>query len=154
MKMSSKIEQLAKEVGWNKFDLLRHVRSWCAGHNNVAIQHLQHQTLDLTLRLVSKTEKSEEGVEELLQHLIKKAPFKIYVDNLEDRDGCVMVSCNSKILAEHDQSIAGSMWECPGDLNIAYAMPLDSPTLLQELRDGGYEIDDSEYSPPGLEDGS
>ncbi len=74
--------------------------------------------------------------------------MKIKLDNLDDRDGCVMITCDNQEAAKHDQSIAGSMWEAPGDMDIAYAMPLDHPNLLDELKKEGYEINEDDYCSP------
>jgi hypothetical protein len=130
------IERLRREVGWSRLDLLRKIYKW----------HwvLRPMKLDAALERV----KSKGLLEKLWWYLVDKAPFKIRLDNLGDRHGCVMIYCSSQILAKHDQTIAGSRWECPSDMDIAYAMPPDSPDLLEELKKEGYEIDDSQYSPP------
>lgn len=73
--------------------------------------------------------------------------MKIKLDNLSDRAGCVLVTSHDVAAARDDQSIAGSRWEV-ADGALAYAMPTDSFGLLAELKAEGYDVDDSEYSPP------
>ena len=76
-------------------------------------------------------------------------PIRITLDNLDDRDGCVLITTPDKAAAVFDQSIAGAQWEAPEDMDIAYAMPSDSPTLLAELEAEGYIIADyTGYTPP------
>lgn len=71
--------------------------------------------------------------------------MKIKIDNLDHTDGMVTVYCEDQAAAKHDQSIRGSRWECPGDLDIAYAVIADEPDLVAKLKADGYEVDDSEY---------
>lgn len=78
----------------------------------------------------------------------KKNKMKIKLDNLDDHDGCVMVTCEDKVAAELDQTVAGARWECPADMDTAYAMPIDHAGLADELRKEGYELDLDEYCPP------
>jgi hypothetical protein len=77
--------------------------------------------------------------------------FTVHVDNLDDREGCVMVTVTgegARKWAEWNQSIAGSNWECVDD-GYAYAVPCDYPTLLDDMKAEGYtNLDLSEYSPP------
>jgi hypothetical protein len=135
------IEQLRKEVGWTKFGLLRMIREQLRRHWAASLEEaLKYEA------------KSPELITELWWHLVDKAPFRIKLDNLDDREGCVMIDAESKILAVHDQSIAGAHWEAPDDMDGAYAMPGDHPGLLEELKKEGYEIDDSEYCPPDPEE--
>jgi len=131
------IEQLRVEVRWSKFDLLKKIREYVNGYWNAK---LEAALADLV--------KHPGILEEVWWELVKNAPFRIKLDNLDDREGCVMVEAESKILAVHDQSIAGSKWEAPDDMDIAYAMPMDHPGLLEELKKENYDIDDSEYCPP------
>jgi hypothetical protein len=134
------IEQLRLEVRWSKFDLLKKIREYVNGYWNAE--------LDAALADLVK----HPGIlKEIWWDLVKNAPFRIKLDNLDDREGCVMIEAESKILAIHDQSISGSRWEAPDDLDIAYAMPMDHPGLLEELKKEGYEINDDEYSPPDRE---
>ena len=74
--------------------------------------------------------------------------MKIKLDNLDDREGAVMITCGDQEAAKLDQSIAGAMWEAPGDMDIAYAMPTDHAELVAELEEQGYELDLDEYCPP------
>jgi len=74
--------------------------------------------------------------------------MKVSLDNLEDRDGCVMATCDDQAAARWDQTISGAQWEIPSDMDIAYAMPLDHAGLVAELEKDGYELDTSEYCPP------
>jgi hypothetical protein len=131
------IGQLRLEVRWSKFDLLKMIREHTCRHWNSSLADA-----------LAEEAKSPELITELWWHLVSEAPFRIKLDNLDDREGCVMVTADSRILAVHDQSIAGCHWEAPGDLLEAYAMPLDHPDLLDELKKEGYEINDDEYSPP------
>jgi hypothetical protein len=50
--------------------------------------------------------------------------------------------------ADEDQSIDGSTWEIPGDLEVAYTILTDRPTLVAELTAEGYDLDLSGYEPP------
>lgn len=74
-------------------------------------------------------------------------PLKIFLDNLEDRNGMVLVTCRDgqRAKVEH-QSIDGTRWEADGDFG--YAMIEDRPGLVADLKAEGYEVDESEYSPP------
>lgn len=131
------IEQLRVEVRWSKFDLLKKIREYVNGYWNAK---LSEALADLT--------KHPGLLQEIWWDLMNNAPFRIKLDNLDDREGCVMIDAESKILAVHDQSIAGCHWEAPDDMDGAYAMPLDHPDLLDELKKESYEINDDEYSPP------
>lgn len=74
--------------------------------------------------------------------------MKIALDNMDKDDGTVTVYCEDRQAAIDDQSIEGSMWEAPGDLDVAYACICDRPGLVEALEADGYEVDTSEYSPP------
>lgn len=74
--------------------------------------------------------------------------MKIALDNMDKDDGTVTVYCDDQQAAIDDQSIEGSMWEAPGDLDVAYAVICDRPGLVEALEADGYEVDTSEYSPP------
>lgn len=141
MTAEEKIKRLRKEVNWDSKDMLRLIGEWTL---------LAEEEDDREFIVDALLEDVEEMdlQDELLQFLISKADFHIKLDNLDDREGCVMIEAKSQVLAEHDQTIAGSKWECPGDMDIAYAMPMDHPGLLEELEKESYIIDDSEYSPP------
>lgn len=134
-----KIKKLRHEVYWTNRHMLSLIFEWI----------LEQETEDRTGVLRLLLENTEHlSADEILQFLITKANFYIKLDNTIDRGGCVLVEASSRILAEHDQTIAGSRWEFPRDMDIAYAMPGDHPGLLEELTKEGYIIDDSEYSPP------
>lgn len=143
------IEQLRQEIRWTKFELLGMVREHCKGiTGRMKNKRIHDRSLDELLAEVSAMDSEGHDIRKLFWELVEKAPFRIKLDNLDDREGCVMIEAESKILAVHDQSISGSNWEAPDDLNIAYAMPMDHPGLLDELKKEGYEINDDEYSPP------
>ena len=85
----------------------------------------------------------------------------LQLDNLDDRDGCVMVTLcgpGAAVFAKHNQSFGGARWECNGD-TFAYCMPVDTAELAQEAEElagthileiGTFKVtvDESEYSPP------
>lgn len=75
----------------------------------------------------------------------------VKVDNLDDRDGCVLVTLTGpNVSALKGESIAGSTIECVGDDTFAYAMPVDGPDLKGEIETNsdldGAEFDFSEYA--------
>lgn len=74
--------------------------------------------------------------------------LKIKLDNMDDGDGMVLITCSDRAGAQHDRSIAGSKWEVPADMDIAYAIVTDHKGLVEELEKDGYEVDDSIYCPP------
>ncbi len=78
--------------------------------------------------------------------------MKITLDNMDKDDGSVTVYCDDQEAALHDQTIEGSRWEAPGDMNVAYACIMDRIDLLEVLKAEGYEVDDSEYVSPTQED--
>lgn len=143
------IEQLREEVRWSKFELLQMVRE-IVRPSKGRLPRRNPRIYEMHLEdLLSDVSRVGDGTyaREVFWELVEKAPFRIKLDNLDDREGCVMVWADSKILAVHDQSIAGCRWEAPGDMDGAYAMPGDYPGLLEELKKENYEIDDSEYCP-------
>jgi hypothetical protein len=77
--------------------------------------------------------------------MVKK--LKISLDNQGDGSETVMVYCDDKEAARNDQSIRGSRWECPGDMDVAYAAISDEPDLVKKLEEDGYDVDASEYCP-------
>jgi hypothetical protein len=82
-------------------------------------------------------------------------PITVHLDNLDDRDGCVMVTVSgpgAHAWAMEDQTIAGARWEGDRD-DFAYAMPADHPGLVAELESEGYTLNLDEYSPPEDEEG-
>ena len=131
------IGQLRLEVKWSKIDLLRKIREYVNGYWNAKLD-----------KALADLAKHPGLLQEIWWDLVNNAPFRIKLDNLDDREGCVMVTADSKILAIHDQTISGCRWEAPDDMVDAYAMPLDHPGLLEELQKEGYIVDDSEYCPP------
>jgi hypothetical protein len=74
--------------------------------------------------------------------------MKIKLDNMDRDDWTVLITCENQKDAKDDQSVAGAAWEAPGDMDIAYTIAGDHPTLLTELEAEGYDVDSSEYSPP------
>lgn len=147
------IEQLREEVHWTKFELLQMVREIVqpsVGRLPRKNPRIFEMHLDDLLSDVSRVGDGSYA-REVFWKLVGEAPFRIKLDNLDDREGCVMIEAESKILAVHDQSIFGSNWEVPDDLDVAYAMPMDHPSLLEKLEKEGYEINDDEYSPPDKE---
>jgi hypothetical protein len=77
--------------------------------------------------------------------------MKIKLDNMDRDDGSVLVTCEDKDAAENDQSIEGSHWECPRDMDCAYAVISDRPGLVEALEKQGYDVDASEYCEPDEE---
>lgn len=78
-------------------------------------------------------------------------PFVVHLDNLEDRDGCVMATVSGPGAlqwAKEDQTIAGERWESADGDDFAYALPTDHPGLVAELEKEGYTLNLDEYSPP------
>lgn len=73
-------------------------------------------------------------------------PLSIGLDNMDRRDGMVLVLCDDIEDARADQSIAGSHWEVADDL--AYALVTDRPDLYESLRAEGYSVDVAEYMAP------
>lgn len=148
------IKQLAQEVGWDNFLLLLLIRSWAEGHCEGRMKRKpSNMKLDDLLAAISELTPFYIGPEnldinKLFWWLVEKATFKISLDNLDDNEGVVMIECNSQILATHDQSVAGAMWECPSDMTTAYAMPCDHPNLLKDLIEEGYIVNDDNYCPP------
>lgn len=142
------IVKLSDEVGWSSEELLNHVRqSLGSSVERMTDRNVNGMLLGTIFDEVTAMDPGGHDMRKLLHNLISEAPFKISMDNL-DHHGAVMIYCNSQILATHDQSIAGSMWECPGDMDVAYAMPCDHPGLLEELKSEGYVINEDNYSPP------
>lgn len=74
--------------------------------------------------------------------------MKIKLDNQDHTDGMVLVTCADKDAARDDQSIDGNNWECPRDMDIAYAIISDRPGLVAELEKQGYDVNTDEYSEP------
>jgi len=77
--------------------------------------------------------------------------FTVKLDNLDDRDGCVMATVSGAGAlkwAKNDQSIAGSRWEASDGDDFAYAMPCDHAGLVAELEKEGYTLDLDDYTPP------
>lgn len=77
---------------------------------------------------------------------------EIQLSQSDDDDGTVTVYCDDPCAAEHDQSIEGSSWEAPRDMDIAYATISDRIGLVVDLESQGYRVDASEYCEPGEDD--
>lgn len=73
---------------------------------------------------------------------------EIKLDNMDRDDGSVLVTCEDSSVKEEHQSIAGSSWEAPSDMNGAYAVITDEPGLVAKLEKEGYNVDSSEYCEP------
>lgn len=85
----------------------------------------------------------------------------LQLDNLDDRDGCCMVTLcgpEAAAFASWQQSFGGAMWEATEGDTFAYCMPVDGPELEHEAQElaGRHEfehgvweveVDTSEYSP-------
>jgi len=76
---------------------------------------------------------------------MKRNAFKIYLDNMDHDDGFVTVHTFDIEEAVYEFSIMDTMWEAPSDMDIAYAIIMDKPGLVEELKADGYEVDDSNY---------
>lgn len=98
------------------------------------------------------TELPEEQPSYWFRIKVERDPLAIRLSQSADDDGSVIVYCEDKRAAADDQSIDGSHWECPGDMNEAYAAITDRPTLVEELTAAGYDVDDSDYAAPTAED--
>ena len=72
--------------------------------------------------------------------------MKIIAENSSDRES-VLLTCDDQEAALHDQTVLGSRWEAPRDMDVAYAYVTDRPGLIEELEREGYEVDSSEYFP-------
>lgn len=84
-------------------------------------------------------------------HATKKR-MHITLSQSDSDDGYVTVYCDDKKACRDDQSIEGSNWETPRDMDGGYAIIQDRPSLVADLTRKGYDVDDSEYSPPNKED--
>lgn len=78
-------------------------------------------------------------------------PLKISLRSTDDDDGQVIVDCEDGEGAADDQYIDGSTWEDLED-GTAYTILSDRPTLVAELEKEGYDVDQTDYSPPDQED--
>lgn len=74
--------------------------------------------------------------------------MKITLDNMDHDDGMVTVYCHDQAAAEDDQTIDGASWECPSDMDCAYAFVMDRADLVADLEKEGYEVDQTEYCAP------
>jgi hypothetical protein len=83
--------------------------------------------------------------------LLKQIKTPIEIHCHPDDPYQVSVTCQYPELAKHEQSIRGSLWEAPGDLEIAYAIIDNESGLPQKLRAEGYDvaIDDQGWHWPG-----
>lgn len=78
--------------------------------------------------------------------------MKIYLSNNDGPDDTVTIICHDQDAALDDQSIMGSRWEAPRDMDIAYAIVLNQPKLDEILEQDGYDVDSSEWCPPDIEE--
>lgn len=78
--------------------------------------------------------------------------MKMKIKLTDTDDGMVMCWCDDREAALFDQSIRGTHWEGPSDIQGAYAVIMNEPDLVAKLEKDGYEVDDSEYSPMGVAD--
>jgi hypothetical protein len=84
---------------------------------------------------------------------ITSVPLRVKLTNHSgDDDGSVLVTCDDKGGAEDDQTIDGLSWESPSDMQEAYTILQDRPTLVADLKVEGYNVDASEYSAPDEQD--
>lgn len=85
-----------------------------------------------------------------------RGPMRVSLACSDDDDGSVTVYCEDKARAKHEQSISldgqSAQWECPGDMDTAYASLCNFYDLATALTAAGYDVDDSEYTPPDAED--
>lgn len=83
-------------------------------------------------------------------------PVRVSLSQSDDDDGTVTVYCDDQRQARLDQSISlngqSARWECPRDMDVAYASLTNFYDLEKALTEAGYEVDASEYSPPDAED--
>jgi hypothetical protein len=87
----------------------------------------------------------EKRIDVLFQQIVCATPFHISLDNMDKTDGSVTIYTRLKMMAVHDQTINGSMWEAPGDLDVAYACTMDEPGLVQKLEAEGYVVNEDNY---------
>ncbi len=84
------------------------------------------------------------------------SPMRVTISNSDDDDGMVTVYCDDQRQARLDHSVSldgqSSNWECPRDMDVAYASLCSFYDLSAALTAGGYVVDDSEYTPPSAED--
>lgn len=74
----------------------------------------------------------------------ERGKMRISLDWSDDDDGMINVTADCQDAARDDQSIEGSHWECPGDMDIGYASIMARPGLLADL-EKEYEVDSSMY---------
>ena len=91
-------------------------------------------------------------IDESTLDAIENPPMRIRISSSDDDDGSVLVECDDQEACRNDQSIEGSRWETPRDMDIGYASILDRKGLVAHLQAEGYEVDDSDYSEPTDED--
>lgn len=73
--------------------------------------------------------------------------MEISLFNDDRNDGSVLVTCRDKEAAIEDQAIDGDSWEVSSDLQYAYALLVDRPTLVDDLRKDGYKLNLAHYDP-------
>jgi hypothetical protein len=84
------------------------------------------------------------------REVARAARMFIKLDNMEDREGMVMVTMTGEGAgekAELDQSIDGSSWEILEE-TFAYTYIMDRPGLVEELEAQGYDVNTDEYWEP------
>ncbi len=81
----------------------------------------------------------------------ERGKMSIRIETSDDDNGMVTLYCDDQEACRDDQSVEGSRWETPGDMDIGYASVMDHPGLLASL-EKEYDVDSSEYSPPEPED--
>ncbi len=82
---------------------------------------------------------------------VEPEPMQIKLHASDSDDGFVLVTCDGGDAAREDQSIDGARWECDG-ADFASTSLLNRPSLVDDLKAEGYDVDDSEYSPPDQAD--
>ena len=140
------IEELARQVRWTRFELLARVRDWASSHTGrMKNKNVFQMTLDRLLQEVYAMDPDGHDINKLFFWLLENAPMRVKLVPRDDEPGCVTAYAESKILAVHDQSIGGSHWETPDDLDEAYACPTDHEDLVKELEAEGYILNTDEY---------
>jgi hypothetical protein len=77
---------------------------------------------------------------------------EITISISDDDDGMVTLYCSDREAARDAQSVLGSRWEAPRDMDAAYACVTAMFDLVPQLEADGYDVDASEWSPPDAQD--
>ncbi len=77
---------------------------------------------------------------------------EITISTNDDDDGTITLYCDDVEAARDAQCVLGSHWECPGDMDTAYAGVMNQADLVTALESEGYDVDAAEWSPPDDED--